>query len=506
MGEVNEKAAKIIAAQLPAPAAPGTRSATQPAATQPATQSTTESAAATPEAARVELRAIFAKAIAESAAMTEELQQQAKLVRDVPPGLPSETRPRRQSALPSIGEESGKSKRITRSDALEDLTERLNKDSRRQMTPELRAYAAAAGEILSDPDPAFRGMACVFLGLIGPHTVEAGLLPNLAARLSDTDAAIKALQDQPVPQSTRSLLPPPTSTPLTVGELAQMGLTGATNLRFMDPVTFQEWWQANRVYESCLWYWSLRWGRQGGPERDLPRLFARDPQAALPILMLAASYNCLEREARPTVARSAPVGRTETSTGPFCLFRAAQAGQRGGANNAVTTSARHCWRWLWVISPGRTRCRTLTAKDVALTRVIPVLAAASTKADAPEIRGLLEASKGLAGTSAKIQVALMRVAAALDPENAVKVMLEQLGRNPALPSLAADLVARTGVEHWDVIKGSYTHTPGGDEEGVKALIAAVAALKPGEARQTPGGTPGHRPLGSDVDQRRPAHG
>lgn len=114
---------------------------------------------------------------------------------------------------------------------------------------------------------------------------------------------------------------------------------------------------------------------------------------------------------------------------------------------------------------------------VVTERVIPVLAAASRKADAAEIRALVRRGKGLAGSDDNVEIAIARLAVTLDPDHATDILLEQLDRNRGLAQLTSDLLKVDGVQHWGVIKSSYQKNL---EKG-GLIIETLATLKPAEA-------------------------
>jgi hypothetical protein len=309
-------------------------------------------------------------------------------------------------------------------------------------------------------------MACAFLGLLGTHTVEVGRLGDVAAKLGDEEAAVKGFLEQAVGQQALAAMPPPTPTVLTVGEVAQIALGEATNLKFDSEEIFRDWWKDNTDYEAHLWYWANRWMRYNCADDDLPRLFERDPKAALSILVLATSDECVRNEAHretasyvyfsdPSPARvAAQVAKykvrqqvVEMVTGRF------------PANYAV---------------PGHLRAR------LASTRALPILDAASTPADAEEIKGLLERSPGVIASNSGMKISLAQLAAKLDPAHAADILREQVKKNPGFLWLAAELVKLTGEQDWATVKTSYlVHN---NEGGAATLFEAIVAIKTGDAR------------------------
>lgn len=426
-----------------------------------------------PESVRTEVRSMMAGAIVGCH------QQVDAAMRRVADGRPDNEIEQhwRNSALPQLGNEWAGGKAFAYCGDLEDLALRLNKDSSHQVTPEFRAYAMAAAELLNDPDPAYRGMACVFLGLLGTHTLELGLLPEVAAKLADKAVAVEAKTWPSMPQTGYGNGPSKIErTNLTVGELAEMAVSGVTQRRFWRPEEFTNWWKANADYESLPWYWANRWGKYGGMNDDLAEMLDRNPRTAFTILMLAEGNSGLDMEDisfgdNPNIVPNSTIGQ-------FIPMKPADV--------AALVAKYNLRDQLLAMSVGdfawRQKIPDRAMESLVTDQMTPILQAASTRADAPELRGFLKQGRGILGKSGPAQIAFTRLVAKLDPDEAPAVLLEQLQRNPTLPSLAADLVRRTGVQHWDVIKESYIHASPENFRGRLALIEALAALEPADAR------------------------
>ena len=253
---------------------------------------------------------------------------------------------------------------------------------------------------------------------------------------------------------------------LTVGELAQMTLVEATNIPFRDAETFRGWWKGNSNFESHPWYWAVRWSSLGNVESDLPRLFERNPKTALALPLLANSNTCVSDEAHQpmihTLSFASPPPASVAALVKKYKVRQQLVEMLTGQVAGNPPMSDQEWEYL------------------VCSRVLPILAAASTAEDTGEIRGLLQREPGMIATSTQLQIGLTRLAAGLDPDIAASILREQLTRHAGIPSLAADLVKLTGTKDWAKIKASYVHATGSDSTGATTLIGTLATLKGGD--------------------------
>ena len=228
------------------------------------------------------------------------------------------------------------------------------------------------------------------------------MTPELAAKLSDTAVAIKGVVDKPHRQQAdvgpAEPPAPQTTADLTVAELAQMSLAACTNWHFTDPVTFQEWWKANGDYQSRLWYWALRWSRQDHVDNDLPALFAQTPSAC--------RSSCWPPAITCSMAKAINRGPDLRPAGERQLPQSIQSLYFNPPNPAVVAALitkYHLREQLLQMTAGdftwREKVPDYDREHLAVIRVMPILAAASTKADAPEITALLKSGKGLTASS-----------------------------------------------------------------------------------------------------------
>ena len=72
------------------------------------------------------------------------------------------------SPLPGLNQQQASPKYLSRCPEMEALATQINQGAQPKMTPELHAYAAAAGEFLKDADPRGAALPAAFLGLPAP--------------------------------------------------------------------------------------------------------------------------------------------------------------------------------------------------------------------------------------------------------------------------------------------------------------------------------------------------
>jgi len=318
------------------------------------------------------------------------------------------------------------------------------------------------------------------LGLLCPRVLDAGLPPRLGDLLNDNAEALPGwLTDYPPPQQRWQPEPPPKPTKLTVGNLAACCLLATTDFEFKDPKVFAKWWQFNSDYQDRLWYWVRRWLRQSSPDSDLPEMFARNPQHALMIVVLVGYKGFLEDESRLPWANEVVNGGVAPIQMENVQWSFAQPSPQAVAELVAKYKLRPQLldiiqgKFDWPFAPHNEE-----EQWIAAAAALPILAAASTKSDATEILDLMRHGKGPATSHYYVKAGLAKLAASLDQDHAVDILLEQLDRNPTLEGLVVELIKADGLRHWGHIKSSYRKTR---PDHAVVIVDALATLKPAEA-------------------------
>jgi beta-lactamase regulating signal transducer with metallopeptidase domain len=367
------------------------------------------------------------------------------------------------------------------SDAIETLCRKLG-DARTEeggavapspaLAAERQVYAQAAGNWLSHKDPRYRAVACEFLSHLPVESVDAGLVPQVAALVEDKAAAFEGV--------TRGVAQVGTflrriNGGVTVAMTADTALASMTTFHFADAKAFQGWWDRNKDYRGRLWYWAVRWRgvSRGTQDAAMADIETMPPREALRLMMLSCNvYAKLADAGLPPEALSGgPVVEWHRPMPAFHPGTVAAFVRRNNLKGDLLAVARQ--DPVWPEAKGKEALRALFLSDgFSGATITPILMQALDKEDVDVFAKEIESPHGLF-TNDTIFDNMVEVAIIRDPSRAVPLVVSSLKANPDQPKLAARLVRSTGLAHWDMVEKACPVT--GDRKPVISALGEYRA-------------------------------
>jgi hypothetical protein len=331
------------------------------------------------------------------------------------------------------------------------------------------------GSVLAHSDAAHRAVACELLSYFPLEAIHQEFLTQMAELMRDDAIAFqgtKLLKELPPEDKRRYHLGE-----ATVGEIAKLSLESIVGIRFASADDFDRWCKDNSDFRERLWYWRVRWHNHAF---DIP-LETINPRLGLKLMLLAPIESATESEA---LASWPP-------------------GERAGAHPPLQITY-----WGGGLYPSNTadyvRIHKLQGELVRIVQhevdwpmvpddsVLSVLYSyVLLPEDLPLLLRLLEDSQGALAPKARQpqwsdhevvthRTKLVRLAIDLAPDRAEEILVAELQRPAAGCLPGVDLMAISGLNHWDIIKAAALR----DEfrDNVRAVVKALGKMKTPPAR------------------------